>query len=52
LATQRTVLGHPVAESMVQPGYGVSHIPMHYADKAQDGAHSATDMGHSSRNLA
>ena len=44
-------------------GYGLSHIPIHYADKAQtereardmhslDGASSAIGMGHSSRNGA
>jgi len=37
-------------------GYGLSHIPTHYADKSEterdmhsrDGAHSAIGMGHSS----
>jgi len=34
------------AESTAPPGYGLSHIPIHYTDKARDGARSAMGMGH------
>jgi len=29
-------LGHPAAASTAQLGYGLSHIPIHYGDKARD----------------
>jgi len=51
-AVQRTMLSHPAAKSMAQPGYGLSHIPTHDADKAQDGLRSTIGMGHSSQNQA
>jgi len=43
-------VGRPADESTAQPGYGLSHNQIHYADKARDGARSAIGMGHSSRN--
>jgi len=54
LAVQRTVLrpSRPAAESMAQLGYGVSHIPIHYADKARDGVRSTIGMRHSNQNQA
>jgi len=50
---RRTVLGlgRPAAESTAQLGDGLSHIPIHYVDKAQDGAHSAIGTRHSSQKM-